>query len=104
MLHQKVYSASPIPPRVERRKDYYTRAVVGGLQELSAEIERLPNSEVKVVALAAVAKYARNLAVAIERKKRDDAESTERAKARIAEFSGSKFPVDTSKGSRPPVR
>lgn len=93
MLHQKVHSTSPIPPRVERRKDFYTRTIVSGLQEMTAEIERLPDSEAKVAALAAVAKYARSLAAAIQRKKREEAEQFERAKARIANFSDEKFPT-----------
>ena len=74
--------------QVERRKDFYTRTIVSGLQDMTAEIESLPDSEAKVAALAAVARYARRLAVAIERKKREEAD---KAKGKSTAFSGTTY-------------
>ena len=99
-LREKMASrpSSPQVPRLERRKDFYTRTIVTGLQEMTAELERLPESATKVAALAAVDRYARRLAAAIERKKREEAEKD---KGKSTAFSGATLATESANVLRP---
>ncbi len=85
---------APVKRQPERRKDLFTRAIVSGLEEMTAEIEKLPESAAKTAALAAVARYAQGIAVAIERKKRED---SDRAKAKPSAFAGATLVRESGK-------
>jgi len=76
---------APVKRQPERRKDLFTRAIVSGLEEMTAEIEKLPESSAKTAALTAVSRYAQGIAAAIAQKKQSD---SDRAKGKPTAFAG----------------
>lgn len=81
----------------ERRKDFFTRAIVSGLQEMTAEIETLPVSEARTAALVAVSRYAQSIAAAIDRRKQDEADW---AKTKSTAFAGATLVRDSGNATQ----
>ena len=68
-MYRVKQESNPPVKLVERRSDLFTRAIISGLQDMTADIEKLPESEARTAALGAVARYAKTLAAAIELRK-----------------------------------
>jgi hypothetical protein len=70
-MYREQPEQAPAVVRNERRKDFFTRAIISGLQEMTADLEKLPESEARTAALAAVARYGKTIAAAIELRKNE---------------------------------
>ena len=88
---------APVKRQPERRKDFFTRAIVSGLQEMTAEIETLPVSEARTAALVAVSRYAQSIAAAIDRRKQDEADW---AKTKSTAFAGATLVRDSGNATQ----
>ena len=70
MYREKPPGTPPPPPRIERRSDSLTRAVVAGLEQMTADFEQMPEGTEKALALAAVARFSKRIAAALELRNR----------------------------------